>query len=317
LNNIKKLRGDDGMLLDCAVVGGGPAGLSASLVLGRARRKTILFDDNKPRNAVTNEAHGYLTRDGINPQEMKKIAHAELSHYPDVRIEKQRVKEVKEVNGLFHLTTENGESFQSKKLILATGLKEILPAVKHVEEFYGMSLFNCPYCDGWELKDQPLAIISESQWAFNMAKMVSNWSNDLVVCTNGKSKLTDEEKRILESQGIIIREEKIKSLSGKSGKLEEIEFDGGQKIQRTGGLVTPDSKQASSIGESLGCRLNDKGGIEVDSFKRTTIEGVFACGDTVIEGPAQLIIAASEGSMAAFGVNSDLVEEKFAKKKEL
>ncbi|CEG22633.1 Thioredoxin reductase [Planococcus massiliensis] len=302
------------MILDCAVVGGGPAGLSASLILGRSRRKAILFDDKKPRNSVTDEAHGFLTRDGIDPQELKRIAQHELGRYPSIRIEKQRVKEVKKVNGLFHLTTENGDGFQSRKLILATGMKEILPAVERIEAFYGTSLFSCPYCDGWELKDQPLAVISENQWAFHMAKLVSNWTIDLIVCTNGKAMLTGEERRILNSRGITIRDEKIKSLHGTSGKLEEIEFAGGEKVQRTGGFITPDWQQASSIGQILGCELNDRGGIKVDASKRTTIEGVFACGDSATEGPAQLMIAASEGSLAAFRVNADFIEEKYAEK---
>ncbi|WP_318247637.1 NAD(P)/FAD-dependent oxidoreductase [Bacillus infantis] len=140
------------MILDCAVIGGGPAGLNAALVLGRSRRKTILFDDNKPRNAVTSESHGFITRDGIHPQEFKRIAQGELSKYPNVRLERQRVHRINKENNLFQVETENAEVYSAKKIIIATGFKEILPDIPKAKEFYGQSLFGCPYCDGWELK---------------------------------------------------------------------------------------------------------------------------------------------------------------------
>jgi thioredoxin reductase len=139
------------------VIGGGPAGLNAALVLGRSSRKTILFDDNKPRNTVTSESHGFITRDGINPKELKRIAQEELYRYPNVRVEKQRVHRINKENTLFKVETENGEAYSAKKIILATGFKEVLPDIPRVKEFYGKSLFICPFCDGRELKDRPLS----------------------------------------------------------------------------------------------------------------------------------------------------------------
>ncbi|MGE6370863.1 NAD(P)/FAD-dependent oxidoreductase [Planococcus kocurii] len=216
------------MLLDCAVIGGGPAGLNASLVLGRSRRKTILFDDNKPRNAVTSESQGFITRDSINRQELKRIAQEELSNYPDVKIEKQRVSSVTKEDGVFQITTEDGGIYNAKKVILATGFKEVLPDIQAIKEFYGTSLFSCPFCDGWELRDRPLAVISENQPAFHLAKVVSNWTDDLIVCTNGKQTLSADEKGIQESRGIKVYEEKIRSLIGEKGFLQKIQFSGGE-----------------------------------------------------------------------------------------
>ncbi|TWT07710.1 NAD(P)/FAD-dependent oxidoreductase [Planococcus sp. CPCC 101016] len=299
------------MILDCAVIGGGPAGLNASLVLGRARRKTVLFDDNKPRNAVTSEAHGFITRDGINPQELKRIAQQELKSYPDLSIERQRVNHVSKEQQLFRIETENGDIYKAKKIILATGFKEILPEIPHLEEFYGKSLFSCPFCDGWELRDRPLAVIAEIQGAYHMAKVASNWTSDLIVCTNGKQVLSNSEKESLEKNGIKINDKKIRSLIGENGSLKGIEFHGGEIISRTGGFVAAEWVQATSIGSSLGCSVNERGGINADRFQRTNIEGVFACGDTIIGGPSQLIIAAAEGSMAAISVNGELLEERF------
>lgn len=299
------------MILDCAVIGGGPAGLNASLVLGRARRKTILFDDNKPRNAVTSEAHGFITRDGIDPQELKRIAQEELNRYPDVKIEKQRVLNVRKDQQLFHIETESGDFYKARRIILATGFKEILPDITRLEEFYGSSLFSCPFCDGWELRDRPLVVIAEIPGAFHMAKVASNWTNDLIVCTNGKPILSADEKEVLEKNGIQVNEKKIRSLIGTNGKLEVIEFVDGERLFRTGGFVASQWIQASAIGESFGCKLNERGGVEADRFRRTNVEGVFACGDTVMDGPSQLIIAAAEGSMAGIGVNGELLEERF------
>ena len=299
------------MLMDRAVIGGGPAGLNASLVLGRSRRKTILFDDNKPRNAVTSESHGFITRDGIDPQELKQIAQEELNHYPDVTIEKQRVLSVTKENDVFRITSEDGGIHHAKKVILATGFKEVLPAIESVKAFYGTSLFSCPFCDGWELRDRPLAVISENHAAFHMAKVVSNWTDDLIVCTNAKQTLSADEKGILEKQGIKVYEEKIRSLIGENGFLKKIEFESGETVLREGGFITPEWKQATDIGLQLGCKLNDRGGIETDSWKKTSVEGLYACGDTLMAGPSQLILAAGEGSMAAISINGALIEEKF------
>ncbi|WP_200416002.1 NAD(P)/FAD-dependent oxidoreductase [Virgibacillus salexigens] len=299
------------MILDCAVIGGGPAGMNASLVLGRSRRKTILFDDNQPRNAVTNESHGFLTRDGITPSEFRRLGQEDLKKYPDVTIKKQRVTEVHKVQQLFTMQTEAGEVYRSKKLILATGLKETLPNVKQMQQFYGTSIFSCPFCDGWELRDRRLAIIADNTHAFHMAKVAFNWSKDLILCTNGNYILSSEQQDLLEKKGIHVYVESITSLVGENGYLEKIIFADGTEILRDGGFVVPEMKQASSIGESLGCELNEQGGIITDRIGRTNVDGVFASGDMAIAGPAQLVIAASEGHKAAIGVNAAFIEEDF------
>lgn len=299
------------MILDCAVIGGGPAGLNAALVLGRSRRKTILFDDNKPRNTVTSESHGFITRDGINPQELKRIAQEELSSYLDVRTKNKRVHRINKENSLFKVETENGKVYSAKKIILATGFQEVLPDIPQVKDFYGKSLFNCPFCDGWELRDRPLAVVADDQKAFHLAKLVSNWTSDLIVFTNGKEVISPEEQELLQSKGIRINEKKIATFIGEEGMLEKVQFEDGTSVLREGGFITTEWIQAASFKSSLEYTLNEQGGIETDSWQRTETEGVFACGDTRIAGPSQLIIAAAEGCMAAMSVNAALTEEKF------
>jgi len=299
------------MIVDCAIVGGGPAGLNAALVLGRARRKVLICDDNHPRNAVTQESHGFVTRDGVKPHEFRAIAHQELSKYPSVDMQHVRITGVRHAENAFEITTEKGDLFSAKTVLLATGLKEILPTIEGLHDYYGKSVFCCPYCDGWELRDRPLVVISEGPQTFNLVKVVWNWSHDLLVCTNGHQVLTKEQREILYKKGIRVVEDRITALVGKSGQLERMVFATQEERARHGGFVAPQLLQASPFGEELGCEMNVMGGIVTDPFGRTTVPGVYAAGDASVVVPAQLIIAAAEGSRAAAGVNTDLTEREF------
>jgi len=299
------------MIVDCAIIGGGPAGLNGALVLGRARRKVLVFDDNHPRNAVTQESHGFVTRDGVKPNEFRAIAHQELRKYPSVEMQPVRVTAMRKASGAFEITTEKGDVFSVKTVLLATGLKEILPPIDGLHDYYGKSVFCCPYCDGWELRDKPLVIISEGPHTFHLVKVIWNWSHDLLVCTNGHQVLDSEQQAALRRKGIEVVEDRITTLVGKGGQLEQVVFATQGAHARRGGFVAPRLLQASPFGEELGCEMNVMGGIVTDAFGRTTVPGVYAAGDASVVVPAQLIIAAAEGSRAAAGVNTDLTENEF------
>ncbi|MEM7334604.1 MAG: NAD(P)/FAD-dependent oxidoreductase [Chloroflexota bacterium] len=298
------------MIYDCTIIGGGPAGLSAALVLGRARRHTVLFDENKPRNAVTQEAHGYLTQDGIKPTEFRQIAHKEIARYPSIRHQQQRVRQVIQGKDRFEVIVDDGLRHHTKTVILATGLKETLPSVPDIRQFYGKSLFSCPYCDGWEHRDQHLVLISEGANTFHMAKTIWNWSHNLVVCTNGHQPLSLTEQKVLKDKGLFIVEDRIEKIVGDNGRLKSIQFDTHDEIEFDGGFVATSQFPASPFGKELGCELNAVGGLVTDMLGRTTISGVYAGGEALGFG-SQLIIAAAEGSRAAAGVNSDLIESEF------
>ncbi|QTM98224.1 FAD-binding protein [Sediminibacillus dalangtanensis] len=299
------------MLLDCVIVGGGPAGLNASLVLARAKKNIVLFDEDKPRNAVTYESHGFITRDRIKPSEFKRLAREDLKEYPNLEIQNQRVTDIQKVDGAFLVHTGDGNCYRSRKVILATGLTEVLPDIEGIHEFYGTSLFSCPFCDGWELRDRPLVVVAEDGRAMHGVKLIANWSKDLVVCTNGKTPFTAEQKELLSKKNIRVIDKEIESFQGDKGQLEKIRFKEGEELEREGGFVASELKQASSLIESVGCSLNTMGGIETDDFGHTEVEGVYACGDNALVAPAQLVIAASEGSRTAIGVVADLVNEDF------
>ena len=300
-------------MLDCIIVGGGPSGLNASLVLARAKKDIILFDEDKPRNAVTHESHGFITRDGIKPSVFKRIAKEELMKYPTFTWKNERVNAIKKEKHCFSIYSRSGKLYQSRKVILATGLRDILPSISGIHEFYGTSLFSCPFCDGWELKDLPLVLIADNPGAFHKVKLIYNWSRDLIVCTNGNNIFSPEQYELLTKNNIKVIHEGIVALQGEAGRLKTIQFNNGHVIEREGGFVSAGLKQASSLAESLGCRRLKNGGIEIDQFGRTTIDGVYASGDISLSTPSQVINAASEGSIVAMGVINDLVNEDFNK----
>jgi thioredoxin reductase len=190
---------------DCAIIGGGPAGLNAALILGRARRNVILFDNNNARNAVTQESHGFLTRDGIKPKKFREIAHKELARYLSVICAKREVNSVSRKKSIFELVTSKRERYQSRTIIISTGLKDVLPSIDGIHDYYGKSLFHCPYCDGWELRDKPLiVIIGEQVQGFHFIQTIYNWSRDLIVCTNGNPFQNSKQKGFLINKGIRI-----------------------------------------------------------------------------------------------------------------
>lgn len=296
--------------VDCAIVGGGPAGLQAALVLGRARISVALIDDNRPRNAVTHASHSYLTRDGIKPAEFRRIAYEEVLSYPTVTRYEWEAKEITRAENGFVLSGEDGSRVLARKVLVATGLKEILPDVEGLRDCYGKSMFNCPFCDGFELRDQPLAIFSEQPGAYHMVKMISHWSKDLVVCTNGSNSLSEEEKERLRKKNIMVMEQPVTSFVHQEGKLEAIAFADGAILPRSGGFVAPVLQPRADFQATLHYERNELGGIAADSWGKSGVPGLFAAGDAAYVMPSQLIFAAADGARAAMSVVKELIEEE-------
>ncbi|MDA1478393.1 NAD(P)/FAD-dependent oxidoreductase [Bacillus changyiensis] len=299
-------------MFDCVIVGGGSAGLSASLTLGRARRKIALFDDGTNRNRVTQQSHGYLTRDGTTPQAFKETGLNELKKYPSTSYFHSTITEiVNECRGeYFIVKTSDGQECYAEKLMLATGIQEEF-SIPSVREFYGKSLFSCPYCDGWELRDQPIIIIAEKdEHVMHMVKLVYNWTNDVAVLTNGVE-LSKEYVQKLQKRNIIIKSEYIKNLIGQNGDLQKIEFQSGEIMIRSGGFVVPSYYRPHQFVEQLACQVDKDGTVVTDGAGRTTTRNVYIAGETQKLGATSLIIAAADGQKAAFSVNHDLVMERF------
>ncbi|MET1013593.1 MAG: NAD(P)/FAD-dependent oxidoreductase [Paenisporosarcina sp.] len=293
---------------DCIIIGGGPAGLNAALVLGRARRDILLVDQDNARNKVTHASHGFITRDGIKPHEFREIAHKELKAYPSVEIVSDQVVKLQTVKDGFNVTTDKGYEWDCRKVILATGVKEKFPNIPTLQDFYGTSIFNCPYCDGWEYNDQPLAVFGLVDYTIHMTGILKNWSRDLIIFTNGEE-LNRSQKKAIQKLDIQVETAKIKRLHGESRRLKSIELESGQHIARVGGFITPELIQASKLGQQVGLVLDDLGGYKSDDIGHTEIPHLFVAGEASKIYPSQLIIAAASGVQAAMAVNVELTHD--------
>jgi thioredoxin reductase len=293
---------------DVIIVGAGPAGLSAALILGRARRNVLVCDSGKNRNARSKIMHGYLTRDGINPLKFLQLAREELQQYK-VAIEFSEITAVNKLENKFELIDTSGRAHYAKKILLATGLVDKLPDLEGIDDFYGNNVFHCSYCDGWEVRDKPLAVYGKGKEAMEFSLSLKNWSNDIILCTDGASGLTKGNLEILQKLDIKIFTHKIKILRGSGGFLKEIVFENGESAARDALFFITAQKQRSSLAEQLGCTFSREGYILTDKKQKTNVKGVFAAGDA-IKDMKFVIVAAGEGTKAGVAINTELQKEE-------
>jgi len=296
-------------MLDVAIVGGGPAGLSAALILGRCARAVRIFDAGAPRNERARALHGFLTRDGTPPREMLRLAREELRAYPSVALETIRVTGAAKVERGFVLELADGRTVRARKLLLATGVADELPATEGFDELYGTSVHHCPYCDGWEHKDQALVAYGRGRSALGLALELVGWSRDVVVCTDGPAQLFPEERDQLARNGVAVREERIARLAGAQGRLEAVVFADGSKLAREALFFATGQHQQSELALGLGCEKTSKGAVETRGHAATNVAGLFVAGDA---SPAEqmVVLAAAEGVQAAVSIQRELLAEE-------
>ena len=295
-------------MYDAIIVGGGPAGLSAALILGRCRRRVLVCDAGHPRNAASHALHGFLTRDGIEPAELLRIGREQLRRYDSVELRAIEVTDANCCGDGFEVTLGDDTRLRCRKLLLATGVVDHLPEVAGIEDFYGRSVFHCPYCDGWEVRDQPLAVYGRGEHGQGLALELTAWSDDLVLCTDGPAGLTAEDRGRLARHSIEVREERIARLEGADGMLERIVFTNGETLARRALFFSTGQRQRSNLSEKLGCEFTDKGAVETGEYETTNVPGLFVAGDA--SRLMQLaIVAAAEGAQAAFAINTALLKE--------
>jgi thioredoxin reductase len=294
--------------VDVIIVGAGPAGLSAALVLARACRTVLVFDHGRPRNGSAEALHGYLTRDGISPHDFRATARAELARYSEVRIIDREVTDAACRESRFHVTTIEGEEFSAKKLLLATGVVDHVPDVPGLRELYGRSVFHCPYCDGYELRGQPLAVYGCEERGYGLALELTGWSKDIVLVSDGPCGIDAKGLARLAKHHIAVREEKVARVEGTDGRLERIVFDTGGTLERRALFFTTGQAQRSHLAEALGCPFNDKGTVRTGPYETTHLHGLYVAGDAS-RAVQWVIVAAAEGAEAAYSINQDLIKE--------
>jgi len=299
-------------MFDVVIVGAGPAGLSAALVLGRARRRVLVCDAGHPRNAASHGLHCYLTRDGIEPAEFLRLGRSELRPYETVELRQAEVTDARRLvdNGAdnFEVTLSNGERMTTRKLLLATGVIDELPEIEGLPEFYGTSVFHCPYCDGWEMRNEPLAVYGHGENGLGLALELTFWSGNLVLCTDGPAELSGEDIQRLKKRNIPLNENKIARLEGNAGVLERIEFADGESLPVRGIFFSTGQKQGSELPKKLGCKFTEQGCVRTYDYEKTDVPGLYVAGDAS-RFVQFAIVAASEGALAAVAINKELMKE--------
>lgn len=297
-------------MFDVIIIGGGAAGLSAGLILGRFRRSVMICDNRQPRNAKSTGVHGFLSRDGILPQELLHIAREQLTPHSTVQFSSQTVVDIVQADSHFLVHFQDGTSAPTKKILFATGVKDILPPIDGIAELWGQAVFHCPYCHGWEVRDRALAVVANGANAIHITKLLRALNNDIVICTNGASDIDASDRRQLDHLGINVIQTPILRLERQDTKLDGIVFTDGSFLAREALFIRPPQQQHSTLPAKLGCAMTEQGYIAVNELGKTSLDGVFAAGD--MTSPAQQVIhAASRGAMAAAGINSELAHEAF------
>lgn len=292
-------------MYDVIIVGAGPAGLSAALVLGRCRRRVLICDAGRPRNAASHALHGFLTRDGVPPAELRRIAREQLETYPSVEFRSTEVVDGNCREGGFDLKLQDGSWHASRMLLLATGVVDNLPLVEGIDRFYGHSVFHCPYCDGWEVRDQPLAMYKQGGGGMQGTLDLTIWSSDVALCTDGPADINAEDRRRLERCRIAVWEQPIVRLEGIERQLQRIVFADGSELARSAMFFTTGFRQQSDLAERLGCAFTEAPVVDTGRYETTNVPGLFVAGDASRE--VQLaIVAAAEGAKAAFAINKAL-----------
>ena len=288
-------------VLDVVVIGGGPAGLSAALMLARCRRRVVICDAGTPRNRTSTALHGYLTRDGTPPTELLRLGREELARY-GVEVQPARVTGVVRHDGGFDVTMESGVRLAARRILIATGVADILPPVEGLDACYGRSVHHCPYCDGWEHRGRRLAVYGHGRSGAALALSLLTWSDDVRLFTNGPAKLKPARRAQLDARGIRIDTRRIASLEHDGGELRALRLRDGECVERDALFFTTGQRQQAPFAADLGCEFTRKGTVQTDRFGETCVPGVFVVGDASRDVQF-VVVAAAEGAKAAVAIN--------------
>jgi thioredoxin reductase len=287
---------------DAVIVGGGPAGLSAALVLGRARRRVLVIDSGRPANAVSHGVGGLLGQARVDPAQLRAAGREQLVRHPTVEVRDDVVAAIDRDGTGFAVSLERGGDAHAGAVVLAHGLRYDPPPLPGIDDLWGRSVFHCAFCDGWEVRDLPLALHGRGPAAALSALALASWSDDVVLCSDGPFV---GDRAALADAGVRIREEPVRRLVGSAGYLDRIEFAAGPAEPRDALFVSTRRGQPNEIAGALGCALTDAGTIVTDVDGRTSVDGVYAIGDAATEHSRSVANAIGTGSRAAYALALD------------
>ncbi|RZM12277.1 MAG: NAD(P)/FAD-dependent oxidoreductase [Pedobacter sp.] len=297
-------------LYDVIIVGGSYAGLSSAMTLGRSLRKVLVIDSGSPCNRQTPQAHNFLTQDGETPAEISRKAKEQVKAYQTVSFLNALVTHAEKMNDNFSVKTSDGDLLHARKLIFATGLKDIMPDIPGFAECWGISVIHCPYCHGYEVRNMPTGILANGDDGFEFSKMILHWTKDLTLFTNEPSTLSTAQMKQLSFNRVKLHESKIESFKHDGGRLQAINLQNGTSISLSALYARIPVEQHCHIAAKLGCEMTEQNLIKVDMFQKTSIPGIFACGDNTTF-MRTLSTAISMGTTAGVALNKELIEEHF------
>ena len=298
---------------DVIIAGAGPAGLSAALILGRACRRVLICDKGTPRSWAAKHMHAYLSREGIAPSDFRALGRREVLRQRGVRYLAEEVTSARRVSETQFEVRIGARRYRCRKLLIATGVLDLLPEIPGFETLFGHTVFQCPYCDGWEIRDRRVAVYGRRRRGYEMARAMTAWTRRIELCTDGPSGFSEEEREHLAANGIRLHEGRVSRLDGKKNRIEAVVLRDGTRVACEALFFDTPARGQSRLAESLGCRFARHGGVLCGQYEATSVPGVFVAGN-VIRDVQLSIVAAAEGARAAFGINRALTREDFERR---
>lgn len=299
---------NDAEAVDVLIIGGSYAGLSAALALGRALRQVVVLDSGQPCNRQTPHSHNFLTQDGSTPSAIAAVAREQVLAYPTVQLRQDAAVAATGENNSFTVTTASGTVLHARKLLFASGIRDIMPALPGFAECWGISAIHCPYCHGYEYREQPTGILANGDVAAEMGLLIRNWTNKLTIFTNGSATLQPEQRQRLADRGIAVEEAPVQQLGHQNGYLAHLDLADGRTVPLAALYARLPFEQHCALPQALGCAHSEMGYVAVDNFQKTSLPGIYAAGDATSPMRAVAAVVAA-GMMAGAMLNRELIFE--------